>query len=69
MENGYTTGAWLHVIDKEKPYDEQNCGWCTEYKLYRAGDETWIDDWNRSVNRIRKRFGMPPLEGTDYDDL
>jgi hypothetical protein len=26
----------------------------------------WADEWNKTVNRIRKHYGMPPLEGTEY---
>lgn len=70
MQNGYTKGAWLRLIESDKPYSADNCGWYIPLKkTKRAGDDSWIDDWNRAANRIRKHFDMPPLEGTSYDDI
>ena len=70
MQSGFTLGAWIRRIDESKPFSEKN------YKWYIPGnrdrnylhDEQLIADWNKAVNRIRKHYGMPPLEGTSYDD-
>ena len=62
MQNGYKLGAWLSKIDDDKPFEEKNCVW------YFLSDEKRVADWNRAVNRIRKHYGMPPLEGTKYGD-
>ena len=64
MQSGYTIGAWLRRID------EDNYVWYTpgERNDNYLHDEKWIADWNKTVNRIRKYYGMPPLEGTKYGD-
>ena len=70
MQSGYVFGARILKIDDRKPFDPENCAWpivCEcEY------DEEWAarftKDWNESVNRIRKHYEMPPLEGTVYGD-
>lgn len=71
INTDYQVGAWLQRIDDSKPFSETNYKWyvtgdCSRNYLY---DEKWIADWNKAVNRIRKHYGMPPLEGTDYGDL
>lgn len=70
MKNGYTLSAWLRLVDALGPYCPENCVWYFpgEDKWKRANTDSWIEKWNRSVNRIRKHYGMPPLEGTDYGD-
>lgn len=67
-KNGYEIGMRLQLIDDSQPYSPDNCEWC--FPIYeRSPTATWADDWNKAANRIRKYFGMPPLEGTSYDDL
>lgn len=66
LENGYEIGMRLQVIDVSKPYGPNNCEWAeteTNVPMY------WVNEWNRTVNRIRKHYGMKPLEGTNYDGL
>ena len=69
MHNGYEVGMWVRRKDKKVPFNAQNC------YLYVPNDDgvgipkESIDRWNKTVNRIRKYYGMPPLEGTDYGDL
>jgi hypothetical protein len=71
MQSGYSQGVLLRRIDKDEPYCPENCVWRpTRGVSDNAFDEEgWIYDWNRAVNRIRKHYGMPPLEGTSYGDL
>lgn len=67
MQSGYEVGAWLMRDDKNGPFDPDNCFWfqpCTESRI----SQEFIDKWNETVNRIRKYYGMPPLEGTEYGD-
>lgn len=63
MENGYEVGTWLNRDDNDKPYSPDNCIW---YKPQSDGISPewaeWIKRWNKTVNRIRKHYGMPPLE-------
>ena len=67
INEGYEDGAWLMRDDKNAPFDPDNCFWyhpSTESKISKE----FIDQWNKTVNRIRKYYGMPPLEGTEYGD-
>ena len=69
MQSGYQVGAWLQRIDPDKPYESSNCTWYTPVSNRNKIPNKWADGWNKTVNRIRKYYGMPPLEGTDYGDL
>jgi hypothetical protein len=61
IDSGYESGDRLFLINNDKPHSPENCDW----KLLRGA---WIDDWNNTVNRVRKHYDMPPLEGTSYGD-
>lgn len=69
MQDGYTTGAWLRRIDENEPYEPSNCQWYIPGETDKYVSPEWADTWNKTVNRIRKYCGMPPLEGTSYDEL
>ena len=69
MQSGYTLGAWLRIIDRTDPYSPDNCWWHTPGDTDEEISYEWADSWNKTVNRIRKHYGMPPLEGTTYGDL
>ena len=69
MQSGYTPGVWLLRIDKNKPYEPDNCKWYVVGENDRYIPPEWAYKWNKTVNRIRKYYGMPPLEGTEYGDL
>ena len=66
----YEFGAQLRRNDENKPFNVENCVWYLADECAR--DYEWCaqfaEDWNRAVNRIRKHYGMPPLEGTKYGD-
>ena len=67
MHNEYEEGAWLMRYDKNAPFAPDNCFWyhpCTDNEISKE----FIDKWNETANRIRKYYGMPPLEGTSYGD-
>ena len=68
MQNDYETGAWLRRIDINKPYEPVNCVWYLSEGNDRNIPPDFADKWNKTVNRIRKYYGMPPLEGTKYGD-
>lgn len=65
--NGYTPDAVLRLIDKDKPYGPDNCEWYISEKTMKI-DYARAAEWNAAINRIRKRLGMEPLEGTSYAD-
>ena len=70
MEKGFIIGTWLKRIDDSKPYEPNNCDWRLPKSMQDdpPPPTTWADEWNKTVNRIRKYYGMPPLEGTEYGD-
>ena len=68
VENGYEFGDWLQLVEGETEYAPDNCVWYTPQGGMRQSKH-WMDKWNKSVNRIRKHYGMPALRGTSYDDL
>lgn len=68
IKNGYAIGSWLCMVDKNKPYEPSNCVWYVPGKDEKNVQPSWADKWNNTVNRIRKHYGMPPLEGTEYGD-
>lgn len=63
MDSGYTLGARLRLIDESKPYCPENCMWFEQSECtYKFSDlKVWADNWNKTVNRIRKHYGMPLL--------
>lgn len=69
MNNGYELGAWLRRFNNEEPFSPDNCIWYIPKSEKEYIPPEWADEWNKAVNRIRKHFGLPPLEGTDYGDL
>ena len=70
LREGYKIGDWLVLLDPDKPYGPDNCKWhMAHYADPPPSDYTaWVYEWNVTVNRIRKHYGMPPLEGTNYGD-
>lgn len=70
MQNGFIIGTRLQRIDDSQPYGPDNCEWYVPRKMTDdpAVSQKWADEWNKTVNRIRKHYGMPPLEGTEYGD-
>ena len=68
MQNNYDNGEWLRLIDKTGIYCPDNCVWMIPNGAEFSLSSEWIDGWNKTVNRIRKHYDMPPLEGTNYGD-
>lgn len=67
---GYELGSYLRLKDESKPWGPKNCVWVTHGEKKRGGvPDNFEENWNRSVNRVRKYCGLPPLEGTDYGDV
>lgn len=68
LSGGFEPGAKLCLLNAKQPYSTDNCVWEVKndedaYNKARAAK------WNATVNRIRKHFGMEPLEGTSYDGI
>lgn len=67
VESGFEIGARICRIDESEPFCPDNCVWLLPGESLHP-TQSWADEWNKTVNRIRKHYGMPPLEGTDYGD-
>ena len=68
MQSGFEIGMWLRKIDKNAPYNPSNCVLYTVGECEARVHPAWANEWNKTVNRIRKYYGMPPLEETKYGD-
>ena len=68
MKSGFEDGVWLRKRYTDKPFTPDNCEWYTVNVEKEHIPPEWADSWNKTVNRIRKYYGMPPLEGTTYGD-
>lgn len=67
MSNGFELDSKLCLIDSEQPYSPNNCTWESSEK--ETISKARAAEWDAVVNRIRKHFGLEPLEGTSYADL
>lgn len=67
LENGYVIGAWLRLHNQSGPYAPDNCVWYIPggYDFEPPPPPSWADEWNKTVNRIRKHYGLPLLGGDD----
>ena len=69
VSKGWTPGAHLRRRDDSKPYSPDNCEWYSndlkETNMSNEDREAFVEAWNKSVNRIRRHFGMRPLPGTE----
>ena len=64
LAEGYALGAKLERKDISKPYSFNNCLWvqpAPQQKAYSEEDKAWMESWNKTVNRIRRHFGMKPF--------
>lgn len=61
VSNGCTPNAKLCLINASQPYSPYNCTWSVK-KDEEPTDRKRVAAWNQAVNRIRKHYGMPPLE-------
>lgn len=68
MQSGYEIGAWLKREDVNDTYNPYNCFWYLTRESSDRIPKEDLEKWNKTVNRIRKHYGMPPLEGTEYGD-
>lgn len=69
MQSGYVLGAWLRLKEDTNTYNPDNCVWYIPVLVDGGPPKpTWEDEWNKTVNRIRRHYGMPPLRGTSYDE-
>lgn len=71
MAQGYVLGERLHRLDPLKPFGPDNCVMRQEIgRQYFANEEkNWMIGWNRTVNVIRRYYGMEPFpEEMEEDD-
>lgn len=58
METGYEPDSILRRRDVTLPYGPENCYW--EYPEFDF--EEFIKRWNKTVNVLRKHFGLPSFK-------
>ena len=73
MANGFVIGAKISRVDYQKPFTKDNLRWeaphdKTHAPEYDAEKRRAIEKWNETVNRIRKHYGMEPLERKKCDE-
>ena len=68
MQNNYESGEWLRLINKSGIYCPDNCFWHIPNEGRNSFPAGWGDGWNKTVNRIRKHYGMPLLVEETYGD-
>ena len=64
MANGFEIAAKLELLDDSKPYSPDNCRWKppeVKKTFYTEEEKRWIAKWNKTVNVIRRYYGMKPL--------
>ncbi len=63
MAVGYLVGDHLHRYDSEAPYSPENCYWsdATHETMSDAWKAEWCKKWNKTVNVIRRHFGLPEI--------
>lgn len=67
MQNGYEDGAWLKREDMNVPFNPRNCFWYLPRENNSIPQESLIR-WDKTVAKIRKHYGLPPLRGMKYGD-
>ena len=63
MKSGWDGKANLKRFNECDPFDVENCYWDFPDETDRDKEiQKSIAAWNNTVNRIRKHYGMPPVE-------
>jgi hypothetical protein len=66
IEAGFENkGEYLRRHDERLPYSPENCYW---YNIGESTDAVRAKQWNDTVNRIRKAYGMRPVEELTYEE-
>lgn len=69
INSGWETGSHIKRYSKAKDYSPHNCYWSSCSKktnpTYKAS--AFCAEWNKTVNRIRKHYGMEQFEVTEPD--
>lgn len=65
IRDGYVKGALLNRKDRQMAFSPENCEWrdpVSDEPIYGMEEKAWINKWNKTVNHLRKAWGMDPLE-------
>ena len=69
MEAGFVVGALLFRRNPDEPYSTDNCVWCTKEKDMKRFYPEFELKWNKTVNRIRKHFGLELFPMGQVEDV
>ena len=72
MDNYYELGARLRRYDESQPFTPNNCTFIPadpHGKEMTLENRRKANNWNRTVNVIRKAYGMELFEVVDEEDL
>jgi hypothetical protein len=61
INSGYEKGAILMRLCRNSQFCPENCYWST-VEQQEDKKTKWIKLWNKTVNRIRKYYGMSTVE-------
>ena len=63
IANGYSLGDILMRRSASLPYDPKNCYWKASKRDDMSAEWAidWCEKWNKTVNVLRRYFGLPEI--------
>ena len=63
MKEGYVLGSGIRRKDDSLPYGPTNAVLRRPTIAPDFCEQEWCEKWDKTVNILRKHFGLPPLKG------
>lgn len=69
MSAGYNIGARLYRSSDSQPHGPENSRWTAPVRSEppMSWESRWCEKWNKTVNKLRKHYGLPPLKEENHD--